>query len=300
MFNSGTYDGPPVPWDPKEHPEWAAASDAARKPLRRFEEAAKRRGYSTPVETGDHSDDLPEGSQLLMGMVLPHLAGHRQMLKSLLADSWRTGDDGKVSPERLLNAWKTGFRAAGHLTDGSTLIENLVGLAEGNLIEENARWALKHGIFDQARLEEALGTLRDYATYETDLARSLRAEHGAAMDLIQYLFSPPNAQGQPQINTERLDAMARKDFLEPELVGPISRMNGRDANATLEVFDRHYRNLTEQMQIGYPDVRAADIQAMEQQAIHTTPLASALMPAMSRYHKLRTRYEASRRATQLA
>ncbi len=300
MFNDENYAGPPGPWDAQQHPDWVKASDAARDFHGRFEEASKHSGYATPAHTGHPpADGLPDGARLLLGLELPHLQPHRQMVKSLLAGAWRMGDDGKVDVERMLSAWRTALRAAGHLTKGSTLIENLVGINESSFVEENARWALQHGLFDEAQLAEALNTLRDFDNHEPDLARSLRGEHGAVMDLTQYLFSPPDAQGRPKVNTERLDALMKNDFIGAAPAAGIARMTPDGANTTLEAFDRHYRNLAAQMQMGYPDVRAADIQALELQVVRTSPLTETFMPSLSRYYKLLARHEASRRATQL-
>jgi hypothetical protein len=80
----------------------------------------------------------------------------------------------------------------------------------------------------------------------------------------------------------------------------IMRMTREDAGETLDAFDRYYRETADQMRTGYPQVRAADLDATAERYLHASPLTEAFLPALSRVHTLRTRNEASRRATQLS
>jgi hypothetical protein len=53
------------------------------------------------------------------------------------------------------------------------------------------------------------------------------------------------------------------------------------------------------MREGDPNVRAADLDATTQKYVDATPLTRMLLPSISRVQTIRTRNEASRRATQL-
>lgn len=302
MFNGGEHEGPPVPWKPEDHPEWEQTHINAREVLTKFREANLRTGYAMRVEPTPDSDPLgPAEDRLLINLQLPHLAPHRMLAKATLADAWRAGTDGKVDGEKMIEAWKTVLRGAEHVERGSTLIENLVGIAERRLVEINARAALDQGVFDAKQMERALETLRQFDRNATDPVSGVRGEHAMALDTTQYLFSPPDAQGRPSINPDRVERIQ-------ELMGDesgtsrdeVEKMTPEDAKATIRAFDGYYRELGEQMRIGYPDVRASDLEASTERYANTSPITKIMLPSLSRVHTLRARTEASRRATQLS
>jgi hypothetical protein len=304
MFNDGTYEGPPAPWSPTEHPDWEESNLNVQKVLERFRDATARPGYACRSGLGpDEMGPPEEGERLLINLLLPHLGPHRTLARATLADAWRT-QNSKVSPDRMIGAWKTVLRGAGQLGRGATLIESLVGIAERNHVQLNARWALKHKVFDDAELETALQTLRQYDQDVEDPVRWVRGEHASALDITQYLFSPPDANGQPSINLERVERIQRiigEDGDGGVTIDDFTELGPDDARAAVDAFNAHYRELAEQLRIGYPDVRASDLEATESNTIDASPpLTRMLLPSMSRYHKQRTRTEASRRATQLA
>jgi len=302
MFNSGEHVGPPKPWKPEEQPEWEDTHKNSTEVLAKFREANQRTGYATRVDPTPDSDPAgPSEDRLLMNLELPHLQPHRTLAKATLADSWRAGQDGRVDPDHMIDAWKTVLRGAEHIERGSTLIENLVGVAERGAVESNARWALKQGVFDEKKLEQALDALRQYDRSVGDPVKGVRGEHAMALDTTQYLFSPPDANGQPVINPDRVERMQEIIGDESETTREeIEKMVPDDARTTIEAFNNYYPELAEQMRIGYPEVRASDLEALADQYLGISPITKILLPSMSRAHVLRARAEASRRATQLA
>ena len=300
MFNGEANDGPPGPWDPADHPEWAASNDAVQGLLDKFKEASMYSGYAMPPSIGGEAfEGMPDSSELLIGLLLPHLGQHRKLARAVLADAWRVREGGKVSSERMLDAWRTSYRASGHLAQGTTLIEDLVSLAERRLIRENALWAIKQDVFSGDEIETAFNTLREMDEYVSQPSRWMRGEHGFTMDMTQYLFSPPTADGRPHFNPERAGAVAPLSGVPEDFIERMGRMTDEDVQRTLDAFDRHYHAMSEHLSVGYPDVRAADIEALEARTLGTSPLTESLMPALSRLHRLNARGEASRRATQL-
>ena len=156
MFNDRDHEGTPGPWDAAEHPDWAASNQAVRDVLDQFREATLHEGYSSGILLSKEAiEDAPDGKPLLMGMLLTQLGPHRKLVRATLADAWLL-EDGKVSPDRMLDAWRTSLRGADHLYQGATLIENLVGMAETKAVQETARWALQRGVFEGDELESAL------------------------------------------------------------------------------------------------------------------------------------------------
>ncbi len=298
MFN-GDYDGPPKPWKPDEHPEWEASYQAAQEVLERFDEASMHAGYASPPDLEVEGVDPPLGrGELLLGLLLPSLSPHRQMVKATLAAAWRLDDNGKVSSNRMLDAWKTSLRAANHVSSGATLIEELVGMAERYQVEETARWALKHDVFSGDELKTALEILRKLDRHERDPVEMLRGEHAMCMDLTQYLYMPPDADGTPRCyKPERLNDVF--DF-SPELLERLGSLGPDEVRTSIETFDTYYRELAEKMHIGYPEVRAADTRAATEKNRGATALTELLIPDLTRFYQLNTRSEASRRVTQLA
>lgn len=307
MYNGNTSDDPPAPWNPENHPEWEESFQNAQWHMDQYRKASRIDGYAPTVKTGppvnDGSDDVDSDlANLLIGMMLPNLSQHRAMAKAILAHSWRTDENGKVSVDNMLDAWETTLRSATHLESGATLIEDLVATAERNIVQQNARWALKNDIFTEDELVKALDTLQRFDRSEEGPTQSLRGEHAMAMDLTEYIFSPPGPDGSPKVNKKRVEQTMdwMMDSDRKELVDQVSQMGPEDAYATAEALDLHYRELAEQMSIGYPEVRASDIEVFEKQRVNTTPLTRAIMPALSRVYNLQARSETARRATQLA
>lgn len=300
MFNDQSYDGPPGPWDPVLRLEWEASSQAAQEVLSRFREAGWAEGYALrPMFGEDRMFETPDREPLLLEMMLPALRPHRDLAKATLADAWRA-PDGQVSPERMLDAWETTLRNADHLSSGPTLIESLVGTAERALVEKSALWALQHGVFDERGLEEALDVLMAYDRDDTDPAKWVRGEHAMAMQTVQYAFEPGDSDFPKVVVAETMYHLVSEDVLNEEAVNELASMDQDDARAAVDAFDDYYRELLDQWRIGYPEFRAADMDATAERYLHTNALTEAFLPSLSRVQKLRTRSEAFRRATQLS
>jgi hypothetical protein len=300
MFN-GDNSGFVGPWLPAEHPDWEATYQATQDLLAQFRDVMEYTYYATPPMFPD--DATPEQRRMI-AVLLPSLAQHRTLTKATLANAWRIGDTGRVTPEQMTDAWRTTLRGAAHLHQGGTLIEHLVGIAEQGLTRDVARDALSYGVFSTAdELENALRTLRANDAPLPDPAQYIRCEHAAALDTVQYLFSPPDAAGNPTVNTDRLrEFMAMIDGKKAEDIpdDALPKLTGDDAYAAIEAFDGFYPQLTELMRTGYPTVRIADLRALEETYVQNNELTRVFLPSLARVHTLRARAEANRRATQVA
>ncbi len=302
MFHDTEYDGPPAPWNPKDHPEWEATSQAAADLFEKYKEASQHKGYAIPYRAPNDPDMDAAERDLLMGILLPDLSSHRTLAKAILADAWRS-PDGQVSPQRMEEAIDATLRAANHMRQGSTIIEDLVGIAISAHTNKNARWALKRGVFSPEEMKSVLDTLQQRDVDDRDPQKTLRGEHAFAMDFTQHLFTPPTANGAPHFNRRRATrAMSwwNDEKRTADLVDRTSKMTPDDVRKTLDAMDDFYHELGDMMRIGYPQVRAADVAALEQRKVNTSPLTESIMPSLSRYYLLQTRGRADRRATQLA
>lgn len=300
MFNNAEGNEPPRPWDPADHPEWDESLRNVQDLMDAFRDATRVEGYSSPNRVlPDYVGDPPGGENLLMGLVLPHLRYHRQLSRATLADAWRKVE-GRVSPTRMLDAWETALRGANHLSEGATLIEDLVGIAERNLLYRNAQWALKREVFSGDDLADAFDTFRKFDQGRTDPLKAVKGEHAFAMDTVQYIFAPPAPGKPPQVHLDRARAIAGQiENGAEKLVDGLAGMSQADIRDVIDDFDLHYRELAEQMSIGYPHVRAADIHETTEISREQSPVAEMLIPDLTKIHQIRARAEAARRATQL-
>lgn len=299
MFTDETYDGPPIPWDETTHPAWAASSDQARPLLDQFRAASRHAGYSHDAVM---SADAPGGeSKLLVGLLLPALSSHRALVKAAVADGWRM-TDGKVSPDRMLDSWEMSLRSSAHLNRGATLIEHLVAIAQQSLIEQNARQALRYGIFDdEAKLERALGVLEAHDGPKGDPAQWVRGEHAFQMDIIQYMFSKNVPDGRVEFNAQRAaEAWGMIGSGDGAPLTGLEGMTEASVRAEIASTDRFFHDLVRKIREGYPEVKPADLDAMTEAATEAQPIAKVLMPSLSRAYELQVRQEATRRGTQLA
>lgn len=292
-------DTPPGPWNPGANPEWEATNLEWQPLIDKFREATEHAGYATPAEKVEvRTTDVPDGEKLLIGIMLPSLASHRQLAKATLADAWRT-EDGKIDPRRMIDALSAVLRGANHMSQGTTLIEDLVGTAERRLAHETAAQALAHNVFSGDDLLDALDALLENDFDDRDPASLIKGEHAFSMDIIQHLFSPVAPDGSPQINIGRAEAVHSSLGDDAVAVSDLLGLGPRDAYAAIDAFDAHYREFAELVRVGYPAVRATEIETLTQERVHTNAITRMFMPSLSRYYKLKARSETSRRATQL-
>jgi hypothetical protein len=303
MFN-GNYNGPIVPWAPGDHPEWEATHQMMGVGLDQFREVARFPNYACPYLVSPNSPGGPDGHHLMAELLLPSLAANRSLVRATLADAWRA-ENGRVSPERMTDAFETCLRNADQMEQGFTLIHRLVGIAEQALTEENARAALANNVYQTPeQIESALNVLRQYDQPSGDPAGWLALEHASNMDVLQYCFSPAGPDGQPQLNRDRARyAMGMyhgdNQAATEEELSRAAQIPPEDVRTAVDTLDAHYRELAEKWRIGYPQVRADDIGRFEERNANTNEITKTLLPSLSRAYEIMTRNEASRRGTQL-
>lgn len=291
----------PAPWDPEELEEWEASYQASLPLLQQFETASRHTGFARPVQfRPEDSIESPTGQPLLVGLLLPDLSAHRALVKQTLSANWRMGEDGKPNPDRMIEGWRTSLSSANHMHQGATLIEQLVGTAEQNLVESDARYALKHGVFKGEKLEQALNTLEQNDRDDFDAARSMQGEHAFVLDLMQAMFKAEKPGDLPRPAPEAIDKVVPLFGEDSKIIPEIKAMTPADVKKTLNAFETYYAEASNAMATGYPQVRTSDMDAMAKQHVDVSPMTRTLLPAFGRIQKIRARNEASRRATQLS
>lgn len=308
MFN-GEYSGPIAPWDPTERPAWEQTHQAFQPFLSMFSEATWAQHYACPLNLdNEYLGAIPDGHKLLLGAALPSLAVNRAWVKASMADAWRM-EDGQVDPQKMLNEWGASLRNAALMNQGATLVHQLVGIAEQGLVQDNALAALKHNVFKTPEaLEAALVTLAQNDYYHNDPSWWMPLEHASAMDVLQYVFTPADAEGEPQVNVERMNWLLNSEAVGwwadghrlEEMQKRVQTMTAGDAREIVDLLDSYYRELAQAWTTGYPVARSADMKALQQRYEEANPLIGGLIPSLGRAYFLMNRIEASRRATQLS
>lgn len=299
MFHDTGRTGPPGPWDPADHPEWEATFLASAELEEMYAQAAAIEDYLSPMLMAEPSppDEAHDQDRenLMLNFLLPTLSSHRAMTKQTLGDAWRA-PDGRVDPQRMLDAFETTLGSAEHLAHGDFLIETLVSVAQKKLVEDSARWALQHNVFSADEMESALEILIAKDRHLPDPGQMLEGELAASLDYSQYVFGPIDPNREPTLNP------ARAAYISDMAIGPPpteEQIASADPYQTVEAFINHYETLGDMMRRGYPEVRPEDIQQLEQAAVQDNYAVRAMLPSLSRVYQLVNRQEASRRATQL-
>lgn len=296
LNGEGPY-GPPAPWIPAEHPDWEQSYQLTQDVFDLFWAAARDdRPYATPISSDAHS----EPPDLLIKLMLPSLAVNRGLCKGTLAQAWRA-PTGVVPPEQMTEALETVLDNVQHLREGYTLIESLVGLAEQNLAEDEARWALWQGVFTTPeQIESALQMLREHDYPQPDASRWMASEHALFMDTAQRLFDFSQPDGKSRVRELPLETFLSLSGGKPEQIDALKTMSKEDVRQAIDSADGLYRELTEKWSTGYPQVRAEDIEKLTVDRSEVNPLTRLLIPCLGRGYEIGHRVEASRRATQLA
>jgi len=296
LNGEGPY-GPPTPWIPAEHPDWENSYQLTQDVFDLFKAAARDgRPYAAPI-LFDGESGLPD---MFMRLMLPSLAMNRGLCKGTLAQAWRT-PTGVVPPEQMTEAWETVLGNVQHMREGYTLIESLVGLAEQNLAEDEARWALRQGVFTTPeQIESALQTLRERDLPPPDASRWMASEHALFMDTTQRLFDFSQPDGKARVREIPLETFLSLSAGKAEQIEALKTMSREDVEQAIEIADSLCRETAEKWSIGYPQVRAEDIERLTVSRTEGNALTRLMTARLGRVYEIEHRVEASRRATQLA
>jgi hypothetical protein len=185
------------------------------------------------------------------------------------------------------------------------LINQLVRIAEQNLVEQSARLALQNNVFSTPeQLAAAYNLLASSDFPSPDPDHWLRSEAAMSMETVQYAFPPAGPDGQVHLDLDRAVKLAHMMGLLPETVNAIppeyANMGGDDARRLVDALDSYNRQLGELWRTGYPQVRSSQISELGQRVGDENPLLKPLLPGLDRAYAIETRAEASRRATQLS
>jgi len=291
MLSDVDYNDGPRPWSPHDRPAWEADYERSLAYVARFRAAAAHTDYATPIRFSP--DSTPN---LLIGLLLPDLAGHRALVKQTLSNSWRL-TDGRVDAGAMIEAWQTSLAAANHMSRGVTIIEDLVGVAERGLVLHHAREALHQGLLSPDQVAAARAVLLAYPA-PADPPRWVAGESAFAMDMLQNATAR-GALGGPVFDPGRFFGIVGSSTDGPPSLLDAAALTQVDPAAVARDMRRYYAQVAQLAHEGYPRVRSADFDALADRH-RGNPVARSITPSLGRFSTLRARAEASRRATGLA
>lgn len=302
MFNGEQSFWPPVPWNPTDHPEWENSYQTTQDLMQQYLSAGQdTRSFSSPLQFGGNSDP---NNRLLIEYLLPSLASMRSSCKQTLGAGWRA-TDGQIPPEQMRGALEAVMGNVGHLQQGPTLIENLVGVAERTLAEDNARWALYRGVFNSPdELQATLQMLQEKDVADPDPGNWVRGEHAMAMDTIQYIFEASAPGEDAATRSERMSHLLElfagpNPNQEQEQLAGIAQMSADEAQAAAQEMTGYYQQVRDFYQQEFPYASAGRFHSVAVDLANRNKIAGLMLPSLTRAGALARRSEASRRATQL-
>ena len=280
--------GDPAALASAEFEAWEEANAAA---LATFREASRYEAKGWEL----HSED---GG--MMGVLLPNLRPMRTLAKGCVAEGRWLVQQGEMAAAS--DYYLDALAAGGHLGHDATLIGNLVGtavqaLAADALLDLNA---------------EATADDLDFAQLATDVestykpvrssAEGIQFERTFYMDTVQRFWDVDPDTGEYTLNKERV-ASAYSFMEDPDRSRLDSIMAALDEvgyDETIAQGQAYYDVLTEAVSQPYAEAtqRVAELEAgLDDPGV--SPAMRALLPALSRYHFINVRGEATRRASVL-
>ena len=207
---------------PAERPEWEQVYRESAELLAKYRAATEHQDFTTIIRFGPNDGADPP----LLTALLPDLSAHRGIVKQVLANGWRA-EDGGVDPNAMMDSWATSLRSAGHLGQGSTLIEQFVGIAENYVTCEMARQALVQGVIPPEQLGTALRVLQENTPAQRDPAALISGELAFSLDLVQFATDPPGTTARPTSTRRRWPR-------SPRILGPTRRRRPRADSRSVE------------------------------------------------------------------
>lgn len=227
------------PWTRAEFPAIARWVDAHQAVLEEVHAACLRpKAYAPVINTAD--DSLP-----MISVLLPHVQATRQVARLLASRAMLRLGEGDVE-----GAWQDlldMYRLAGHVEQGWTLIEALVGYAiRAVALQPTAHWAAWSGL-DAEELAERWSTLEPLLA-PPSLSRAMDSERFLYLDTVLGLMagraSPRDTialiepTGAPREDAEASVAMNQLRKMQQLLFQLI--LLGGDVNETLRYGNRFY------------------------------------------------------------
>jgi len=270
-------------------PEVAAFLDANAQALDLFREASN---YSTKGWEYDSED----GS--MMGVLLPSMAPFRALAKASVLDGRRLALTGRPAEaaERYLDVMAAGR----HVGEGLTLIENLVGTATQNRAADALLDLMADPDADNIDFVDLAAEAEAAYQPPRSSAEAIQAERAFYMDSVQRLWDEAET-GDRTLN--RAKARELLSYTSESSDSAVEAMIDELAAASFEdavaAGNAHYDALAEAVSVDYAEASRRLAEIEDRMQAENNPYLNHLTPSLSRYHLVKTKAEANRRATLL-
>lgn len=236
---------------------------------------------------------------MLISVLLPELAPMRQLARLSVFESRRLAAEGRPgeAAELLIDT----AAAGGHLRGGATLIEDLVGLAMQSLAHGSILDLYEHtgDTFDYTAVAERLVSTAERAG-QGQLA--LLGERAFFRDTIQRVWKYDAGRDAFIPDYQVIDAivpLVDDDTALSTRSALLEEMLPEEYEAMVREAESFYEALESGLAQSFPvgSELIAEVEARTQTS--TNPMLRVLIPAIGRVHAIRTRSEATTRATVL-
>ena len=271
---------PPVPeigpWDPKEHPEWEATYQKTRDKIEQFKRAAAK-----PYAWWGLQFEKDEKSRTLFNVVFKELTPLRQLAQGASEHAWRA-EGGKIDEAAFVANVRAILSLARQIERNPLLIAQLVGGACRSIAYGDLLRAAELGVFSEKQRSAVVLLLAGRDDPPPSFRAALYADMASQFDLIQTIKMKHNG---------KFGFSANKGLTMP---GSLS------CNAPVAVDE--VKDLTQALEKEMSGPYAPESVARMEEALTRTKgemLLSLVVPNYVRPYLLRTRCEATRRATRL-
>jgi len=290
------WDGP-MPWDPRRHPRWEDSYQRTKGILKQYAAAAKKKTLVAPPNKNGESDTL---DNLLVSILLPHLANlNRPCSRGIREAAWRM-KDGRISGKRFARAVHTNLRVAHQLKDSVFMIEGLTSVAIRQRTYRNIRWALAEGILSKKHVVALAKLLRRIDRDSVDMAPVLRGECAFLLDALQYVYGPITG-GAPRFNGKRYQEVTRQNMGAANRFALGARLARNPQAAAKAILDAHVAMIPH-MQPGFDKKHMQALGDLYERMKKSSKVTKALLLGSSGYgrvYQIAAQCEADRRATHL-
>lgn len=261
-------------------------------------------GYATEMNYRGMPVKVDSNDAPLYSILLPHLSPMRQISKALVMQGHAFENAGDfIAADR---SYMQIFRGGTQTSQGPTLIENLVGVAQQALASES--------MLDSFAKDTA-GT-RDFTALAADLEKNyqpirstaavMQGERAMLLDVVQRSYNYDPDSGSYDVSPEGLRSLGELlSVSDAKNVGPKLMMSAQLVTTGFEGMrdsvNEHYDQITDAAAAPYQEARQkfADVEAKisSPEFRLSNPLMAAMLPSLSRAAELNTRSESRRRAT---
>ncbi|MHC4608834.1 MAG: hypothetical protein ACYS7M_00620 [Planctomycetota bacterium] len=234
----------------------------------------------------------------VLNVMLPSLSHYRHLAKMLVVEGRRLESEGRFT--QALESYQTACRMGGHVAQGITLIESLVGVACWNVGDTPVREMVLRNELPPATLEKILAQTTELASHRPTVRRGMLMEKVFGLSIVDDFASRPS-RALANLSGLGFEGTPRAKYGWRALEARIGRLILPD-----RTIKKHmawfYDELLTRSELPGHEARWHD--GWDQELLLSIPtwnvLARTILPALSRANELSERLRTSSQMTQVA